>query len=389
MIGGKRLDQAGRTVDADARAHLDRVAFDAALELLVAVMREPHRLARKADRRQRDIENERRVVAAAEAAADMGELGVDMRGLVGRMRFAEQMRERLRSLVRRLHAEHQLQIAAFAAVPGEPAFRLQEHRIDRLRLELAVEHEQRGVVRSKLAADLIAKLGRLDVIGRHLPGERGPHGQCCVLHLLRRDPAGLDRRIEVGLVGRGACNAGEAVGAVIGRNHGAGFFAGFHEGAVTQHEPRLVEGVKFFEDQQRDRLAQIERRLAERAEQITGIELRHLGADAVEIARRDYDGRLERSRQAGEVHAGVDMRGVIGAHQNRVRGGLRPAGQVIGAEVGGVELCAGDFGDAVDAAGALCRRIEIAASRQRLMGREGRVGRRGKMRQADRDAARR
>ena len=79
VIGGERLDLAGRAIDADARAHLDRVALDAALKLLVAVMRQPHRLAGKADRGERDIKDERRVVASAEAAADMGELRVDVR----------------------------------------------------------------------------------------------------------------------------------------------------------------------------------------------------------------------------------------------------------------------------------------------------------------------
>src|SRR5215470_8538835 len=83
VIGSERLDRPARAIDADARAHLDRMAFDTALELLVAVMREPYRLAREADRRERDIENERRVIAAAEAAADMGELRIDMRRLVG------------------------------------------------------------------------------------------------------------------------------------------------------------------------------------------------------------------------------------------------------------------------------------------------------------------
>ena len=83
MVRGESLDLAGRAVDADARAHLEGMALDAALELLIAVMRQPHRLAGKEHRRQRHIEHERRVIAAAEAAADIGELGVDVRGLEG------------------------------------------------------------------------------------------------------------------------------------------------------------------------------------------------------------------------------------------------------------------------------------------------------------------
>ena len=299
------------------------------------------------------------------------------------------MRDRLRRLVGRLHAKQQFEIAALAVVPGEPAFRLEEHRVDRLRLELAVEHQQRGVVRGQLGADLLAISGGLGVVGRHLLGERRPHRQRRVLHLLRRDPAGLDRRIDVGLVRRGTCHAGEAEGPVIGDDDRPGLLAELDERAVAQRETRLVEGVELFEDQKRDRLTEIERRFADRTEQVAGIEFRHLRADPVEISGRHHHGRLERAAEAGEVHAGIDMRGVVGAHQDGVRGGLWPARQIVGAEVGGVELCAGDFGDAVDAAGALRGGIEVAASGQRLMGREGRVGRRSKMRQADRDAARR
>ena len=77
VVGGECRDLAGRAIDADPRAHLEGVALDAALELLVAVVREPHRAAREEHRRQRDVERERRVVAAAEAAADIGELRVD------------------------------------------------------------------------------------------------------------------------------------------------------------------------------------------------------------------------------------------------------------------------------------------------------------------------
>ena len=70
MVGGERRDLAGRAVDPDPRAHLEGMALDAALKLLIAVMRQPHRTAGKEHRRQRDVERERRMVASAEAAAD-------------------------------------------------------------------------------------------------------------------------------------------------------------------------------------------------------------------------------------------------------------------------------------------------------------------------------
>ena len=77
-------------------------------------------------------------------------------GLKRRAGFAEQERDRLRGLVRRLHAEHELEVLAARVVPGDAAFRLEKHRVDRLGLEFAVQHQQRRIVRGKLGADLLA-----------------------------------------------------------------------------------------------------------------------------------------------------------------------------------------------------------------------------------------
>ena len=75
MVGGEGGDLAGRAIDADARAHLEGVPLDAALELLIAVVGQPDRTAGQEHRRQRDIERERRMVASAESAAHIGEHG--------------------------------------------------------------------------------------------------------------------------------------------------------------------------------------------------------------------------------------------------------------------------------------------------------------------------
>ena len=99
------------------------------------------------------------MVASAESAADIGKLGVDARRLERRARLAQQVRDRFSGLVGRLHAEHELEVLSPAVVPGEAAFRLEKHRIDGLRFEFAVEHQQRRIVRRKLGADLLA-IGR-------------------------------------------------------------------------------------------------------------------------------------------------------------------------------------------------------------------------------------
>ena len=115
-------------------------------------------------------------------------------------------------------------------VPGEPAFRLEEHRIDGLRLELAVEHQQGRIRCGKLGADLLA-IGRgLGVGGPGSRRERRPDRQRrCSGSGRGTDPAGLHRRIDVGRVGRRAGDAREAVGAVVRHHDRAGFLAEFHE----------------------------------------------------------------------------------------------------------------------------------------------------------------
>ena len=71
----------GLAINADARSHAEGMPLDPGLELLGAAVGEPHRPARKEHRGERQIEWKGRVVAAAEAAAQIGEMRVDTRGL--------------------------------------------------------------------------------------------------------------------------------------------------------------------------------------------------------------------------------------------------------------------------------------------------------------------
>src|ERR1700730_5482479 len=79
----------------------------------------------------------------------------------------------------------------------------------------------------------------------------------------------------------------------------AGFLAQLHESSIAQREPRLIEGVELLEDQQSHRLAEIQRRLADWAEQVAGIEFGNAGADLGEIGR----GHHHRGLKAREVDA--------------------------------------------------------------------------------------
>src|ERR1700736_4073761 len=85
----------------------------------------------------------------------------------------------------------------------------------------------------------------------------------------------------------------------------------------------------------------------------------------------------------------MDVRGVGRAHEDGVRGLRRPTGKIGGAKIGGVEFCAGDLGDAVNAPGPVGGRIPVLSSRQRLARRECGLCRRCQTREAERNAARR
>jgi hypothetical protein len=82
VIGREREDLAGGPIDAHPRADRETVPLDPRLKLLVPIVREADRVTREEHRRQREVERKRGVVAAAESAADIRALRVDMRGLV-------------------------------------------------------------------------------------------------------------------------------------------------------------------------------------------------------------------------------------------------------------------------------------------------------------------
>ena len=99
MIGRERGNLSGGPVHSDSRVHVEAVAFDSRLKLLIAIVGEPDRAAGKKHRGQCHVERKRCVVAPAEGAAHIGKLCVDARRLEGRLGFAQEERDRLGSLV--------------------------------------------------------------------------------------------------------------------------------------------------------------------------------------------------------------------------------------------------------------------------------------------------
>jgi len=116
-----------------------------------------------------------------------------VRRLERRPRVAEHIGKVFDGVVRRLHAEHELEIFRARIVPAEPAFRLEEHRVDGLRREFAIERQQRRIGCGQLGADLLAMDRRLGVGRPGLCRERRPDGALGILQLAGADPTGEDR----------------------------------------------------------------------------------------------------------------------------------------------------------------------------------------------------
>jgi len=255
-------------------------------------------------------------------------------------------------------------------------------------LEFAVQHQKGRVARRKFSADLLA-IGRGLGVGLRLRHrERCPYREFRILEVFGADQTVLERRVNIGRVRGRAGHARETISAVVRRPDRAGFLAELHESSIEQRKTRLIEGVELLEDQQSNRLAEIERRRADWAEQIAGIEFGNPCANAREIGGGNDNRGLQRAAQAREIHAGVNMRGVRDQDEHGVRGVLRPAGEIRGTKIGRVELGPSDLGDAVDAARPRCSGVPGLSSGKRLARREFRFLSQSQTRQAERDATR-
>ena len=101
------------------------------------------------------------------------------------------------------------------------------------------------------------------------------------------------------------------------------------------------------------------------------------------------DRGLQRAAQTREIHASVDVRCVGNADEHCVRRLRGPAREIGGTEIRGIELGAGNLGNAVDAAGAGYGRTPPLSPRQGLARRDPTLLGCSQTRQADCNAARR
>src|SRR5262249_4506874 len=203
------------------------------------------------------------------------------------------------------------------------------------------------------------------------------------------DPAILDRRVDIGRVGSRAANARETKRAVVRHFDRAGFLTEFQDSSVAKGEPRPIEGVEILEDQQRHRLSEIERRLANRAEEIAGIELGNADAGSREVGCSHSPRSLRRSAQARKVEALVHLRRIRCSKEHGMRCFRGPTGEIDGTKIRCVELGSRNLGHAVNPTGSGGGGIPALPSRQRLAGSKVRFLGNCQRRDAERNPARR
>jgi hypothetical protein len=138
----------------------------------------------------------------------------------------------------------------------------------------ALEDQLVRSVPGQTGTDLFA-VERCLCICRSLRIGRRPNWNVPLLKTARGDPPGLQRRVNIRRIRRCARNANKAVRTVGGNRDGPGLRAIFGTGRIAQGQAGLIERVELFEDQQSQRLPEVERRFPDRADQIPVVERRH------------------------------------------------------------------------------------------------------------------
>src|SRR5262249_37559686 len=153
------------------------------------------------------------------------------------------------------------------------------------------------------------------------------------------DPSLVNRRVDIGSVRCRTGNAREAPGTVVRHRHRSGLPAELHESRVAKGKSRAIEGIEVLEEKDGHRLTEIDGRLADRAEQIAGVEFGNAGSHSREIVGGNDHRWLCQGAQTREVEPVIDVRGIRSSDEQGMRGSGRPAGKVGGAEIGCVKLC--------------------------------------------------
>ncbi len=324
-------------------ADVERVALDAALELLVAVVGQAHRHTLAIQRGERGIEDEDVVVLGA--VAD-GIARMDVELLQGEARRLDHVHAFVGDFERALGGDHEVQGLARRVVPAVAVVRLQCRRLDRWGLVALVEDQP--VLRR-----VFQLLGHALGMEQPLLGEVAVQLRLAGPYRFAVEDGGEQHRVLqagelVVLVGRLAADPDEAIAAVgialVQRGLGA-----IADRLVVELELELgpAEALEVVPDQDRHRMADEHRHLARRQERIGRMRLGEDDTVLLQVGGGDDTVRLQLGAQPGKVVAFVDAVGANGLQQHGVALLLRPAGHVPGADIAGEHLVAADLGQGV------------------------------------------
>ncbi len=341
------LEQAGLPVHRDAVAHLEGVALDRGLELLVAVVGQPHRLAVGVKRGHQAVEGKVVVIlgAVANGIAGMDEHLRDRERALG---LGQHLRRALADFDGRLGRHHHVQRLGGGVIPAVGVVGLERGGVDRLRVVLALQHQP---VRRRLVQLLPDPAGMVHALLAELAVilAIGPDRLVLAHH------AGEQRRVlqagEYIVVERGvAAHPHEAEGApgIALERAGLGAVA---DDFVVELELVLgkAEAGEIVIDQDRHRMAEVGRRLAGRQQHVLAIEGGKGDTVAHQVGGGHHPVGFEIVAQQRQVEALEGAVRLGGAQDKGVRLLLRPVRHVARADIAGEDLVAGDLGHAVDA----------------------------------------
>lgn len=248
--------------------------------------------------------------------------------------LAEQEGHGLCRSIGRLHPQHDLQMLMAGLKPRKAAFWFEEHWINGPRLEPAVEHQHVRRRHGEGSADFLAK-NCPSTIGILHGRVRLPDGPAAAILKCRADPPLIDRRVGIPLAVR-TCNPRESQLRVIGCPLRACLSAKPQWRSVAERHPRPVVGIEALEEEERQRLAEIEGRRPDRAEQVALIKRWDTKAAVRDLRGRYHELGARVGVQTANIKPFVDVARIGASHQQRVRCLFGPSRHVGGAEVRGV-----------------------------------------------------
>ena len=326
-------------VDRQLIADIERVALDAALELLVTVIGQTHRHTSAIQRSEGGVVDENIVVfgtvthGVTRVHVQMGQAEARRRDHLGGLG---------RHFQWALGGHHKVQGLGRRIVPTVAVVRLHGGRFDRWGFVALVKHQP--VVRRRVDLALHA-LGVEQPALSQVAVQAGlgiPHRATVFQHREQ------DRILEAGefvFVGRGRASHAHVTEAAVGVT-----FVIRHFGTVTNRlviELELVLGLtetlEVVPDQDRHRVTDEHRHFALGQQRVRRMFFREDDTVLVQVGSGDDTVRLQLGAKPRQVVACVDVVGLDGFEQHGVALLLGPARHVLGSNVAGKHLAAADF----------------------------------------------